>query len=165
MYQLLRHSRMFKCPHLNVLHKVHLMNVFGTLQVEKTPRTGCTQCMLFQHLRSRFASISRQQIEPSPVHSLSPTQPSITPTGKEKSTPSSPLISADLPEEQRGVVNRTSPASFDRTSIISVMSQSSVSNTALICTELEVKVSPFHLLIEFHVGNLCVVFLENASMP
>lgn len=83
-----------------------------------------------------------QQVEPSPVHSLlSQTQPLITPTGKEKSTLSSPLISADLQEEQSGVVNRTSPASFGRRSIISVtMSQSShisVSNTALICTELE----------------------------
>ncbi|XP_056588545.1 synaptonemal complex protein 2-like isoform X2 [Triplophysa dalaica] len=81
-------------------------------------------------------------VELSPVHSLlSPTGPPITPTGKEKSTLSSSLISADLQEEQRGVVNRTSPASFDRSSIISVtMSQSShisVSNTALIRTDLE----------------------------
>ncbi|XP_057219010.1 synaptonemal complex protein 2 isoform X2 [Triplophysa rosa] len=82
------------------------------------------------------------QVELSPVHSLlSPTEPTITPTGKEKSTLSSSLISADQQEEQRGIVNRTSPASFERRSIISVtMSQSShksVSNTALICTELE----------------------------
>nr|XP_055043933.1 synaptonemal complex protein 2 isoform X3 [Misgurnus anguillicaudatus] len=78
----------------------------------------------------------------SPVQSLlSPSQPFITPTGMDKTTLSSPLISADLHEEQRGVMNKTSPASYDRRSIISVtMSQSShvsVSNMALICTELE----------------------------
>ncbi|KAA0706854.1 Synaptonemal complex protein 2 [Triplophysa tibetana] len=86
--------------------------------------------------------LSRQQVELSPVHSLlSPNEPPINPRGKEKSTLSSSLISEDLQEEQKGVVNRTSPASFDRRSIISVTtSQSShisVSNTSLIRTELE----------------------------
>ncbi|XP_016308690.1 uncharacterized protein LOC107663054 [Sinocyclocheilus anshuiensis] len=76
------------------------------------------------------------QVELSPVHSLLiPTQP------LEKSTLPSPHIPPDLQEEQRGVMNKTSPTSFERRSVISVtMSQSSrisVSNMALMCTELE----------------------------
>uniref|UniRef100_A0A8C2JCY7 Synaptonemal complex protein 2 n=1 Tax=Cyprinus carpio TaxID=7962 RepID=A0A8C2JCY7_CYPCA len=76
------------------------------------------------------------QVELSPVHSLLiPAQP------LEKSTLPSPRIPPDLHEEQRGVMNKTSPTSFERRSVISVtMSQSShisMSNMALMCTELE----------------------------
>ncbi|XP_058619989.1 synaptonemal complex protein 2-like isoform X2 [Onychostoma macrolepis] len=76
------------------------------------------------------------QVELSPVHSLlTPTQP------LEKSTQPSPRILPDLQGVQRGVMNKSSPASFERRSVISVtMSQSShisVSNMALMCTELE----------------------------
>ncbi|XP_073669161.1 synaptonemal complex protein 2 [Paramisgurnus dabryanus] len=91
---------------------------------------------------SKQKSPAAQQDVLSPVQSIfSPTQPLITPTLMKKITLSSPLISANLQEEQRGVMNKTSPASYDRRSIISVtMSQSShvsVSNMALICTDLE----------------------------
>ncbi|XP_073679736.1 uncharacterized protein sycp2 [Garra rufa] len=76
------------------------------------------------------------QVELSPVHSLlSPTQP------LEKSTLPSPHVPPHLQEEQRGVMNKPSPTSFERRSVISVtMSQSShisVSSMALMCTELE----------------------------
>ncbi|XP_051735390.1 synaptonemal complex protein 2-like isoform X2 [Ctenopharyngodon idella] len=75
------------------------------------------------------------QIELSPVHSLlTQTQPLII---REKCT----LPSPDLQEEKRDDMNRTSPASFERRSVISVtMSQSShisVSNMAMMCAELE----------------------------
>ncbi|XP_048034705.1 synaptonemal complex protein 2-like isoform X2 [Megalobrama amblycephala] len=78
------------------------------------------------------------QVELSPVHSLlTQTQPLI----KEKCTLPSPPIYPDLQEEKRDNMNRTSPASFERRSVISVtMSQSShisVSNMAMMCTELE----------------------------
>ncbi|XP_016088617.1 synaptonemal complex protein 2-like [Sinocyclocheilus grahami] len=72
------------------------------------------------------------QVELSPVHSF---------LTLEDSTQPSPRIPPDLQEEQRGVMNKTSPTSFERRSVISVtMSQSShisVSNMALMCTELE----------------------------
>ncbi|XP_050953364.1 synaptonemal complex protein 2 isoform X2 [Labeo rohita] len=76
------------------------------------------------------------QVELSPVHSLLiPTQP------METSMLPSPQVPSDLQEEQRGVMNKPSPTSFERRSVISVtMSQSShisVSNMALMCTELE----------------------------
>uniref|UniRef100_A0A8C1VGI0 Synaptonemal complex protein 2 n=1 Tax=Cyprinus carpio TaxID=7962 RepID=A0A8C1VGI0_CYPCA len=76
------------------------------------------------------------QVEVSPVHSLlTPTQP------QEKSTQPSPRIPPHLQEELKGVMDKTSPTSFERRSVISVtMSQSShlsVSNMALMCTELE----------------------------
>ncbi|KTG32330.1 hypothetical protein cypCar_00004932 [Cyprinus carpio] len=76
------------------------------------------------------------QVELSPVHSLlTPTQP------QEKSTQPSPRIPPHLQEELKGVMDKTSPTSFERRSVISVtMSQSShlsVSNMALMCTELE----------------------------
>ncbi|KAK2885820.1 hypothetical protein Q8A67_016657 [Cirrhinus molitorella] len=76
------------------------------------------------------------QVELSPVHSLlTHTQP------LEKSTLPSPNIPPDLLEGQSGVMNKPSPTSFERRSVISVtMSQSShisVSNIALMCTELE----------------------------
>ncbi|XP_077070162.1 synaptonemal complex protein 2 isoform X2 [Siphateles boraxobius] len=82
---------------------------------------------------------AQPQVELSPVHSLlTSTQPLII---REKCTLSSPHISPDLQEVQRGDMNRTSPASFGRRSVISVtMSQSSrlsVSNIAMMCTELE----------------------------
>ncbi|XP_067226595.1 synaptonemal complex protein 2-like [Chanodichthys erythropterus] len=79
------------------------------------------------------------QVELSPVHSLlTQTQPLII---REKCTLPSPPIYPDLQEEKRDDMNRTSPASFERRSVISVtMSQSShisVSNMAMMCTELE----------------------------
>ncbi|XP_051946825.1 synaptonemal complex protein 2 [Xyrauchen texanus] len=83
------------------------------------------------------------QVELSPVHSLlTRAQPPFTSTGKEKSTLPSLLIPADFQKEHRGVFKRTSPASFDRKSVISVATTTqsslmSVSNMAMICTELE----------------------------
>ncbi|XP_039507811.1 synaptonemal complex protein 2-like [Pimephales promelas] len=75
------------------------------------------------------------QVELSPVHSLlTSTQPLVI---KEKCTLSSPIISPDLQEEHMGDMNRTSPASFGRGSVISMTMTQSVSNFAMMCTELE----------------------------
>lgn len=89
-----------------------------------------------------FTPVPLLQVELSPVHSLrTQTQPLII---REKCTLPSPPICPDLQEEKRDDMNRASPASFERRSVISVtMSQSShisVSNMAMMCTELEVQV-------------------------
>ncbi|XP_026055194.1 synaptonemal complex protein 2 isoform X1 [Carassius auratus] len=119
---------------LGSLKAFSLCKTSGNKAAVKPPSHTITPVSTASRGSKRIAPAA--QVELSPVPSLlTPTQP------LEKYSRPSPHIPPDLQEEQSGVMDKTSPASFERRSVISVtMSQSShisVSNMALMCTELE----------------------------